>query len=330
MIEIMTPTLMKTIIKYNSLKKLLTALFCAVLILCMFFFYQGCGGTKEGNGKLMVAADIVPLADFCRAVGGERVEVETLVPPGASPHTYELTSGQMRFLSQADVLAIVGLELIPWADQVFAKVDNPDLLTVVAGDAVPLSELIPTGKDGTQAEEEGEHSAYNPHVWLDPSLCVYIVEALRDGFAQADPGNASYYEMNAQAYIEELRKLDVDIEEEVATFADRKFVSFHSSWDYFARRYDLEQVGVIEELPGKEPSVSDIAGLIDRVAAQEVKAIFVEPQFDPRAAQAIAEESGGSVVVVTLDPLGDPGDPERNTYTKSMRANVAAMGEVLR
>jgi len=323
---------MNIIIKYDEWKKMLACAACTAAFLGMLLLPQGCLVKEEAGGGMMVAADIVPLAEFCRVVGGDRVRVETLVPPGASPHTYELTGGQMRFLSQADLLVTVGLGLIPWAEEVLAKVDNPDLLNVVAGEAVPRSELIPAGEEERRdAEEvEGEYQAYNPHIWLDPDLCVYIVEAILEGFTAADPGNAYYYEENARTYIEELRVLRSDIEAEVAAFAERKFVSFHSSWDYFARRFGLEQVGVIEELPGKEPSARDIADLIDLMAALKVKAIFAEPQFDPRAAEAIAEESGGDVEVVTLDPLGDPGEPGRSTYIDLMRDNVANMGEVLR
>jgi zinc transport system substrate-binding protein len=292
--------------------------------------FAGCVESGRGEKMLRVAADIVPLADFCREIGGELVEVESLVPPGASPHAYELTTGQMRFLAGADVLVTNGLELTPWAEDVFSKAGNPDVVAVVAGEAVPYGELmIIPGHDGGTGEHD-DHGVYDPHVWLDPNLAVYMVEAVRDGFIQADAENARSYAENADRYIEELLRLDGEIREEVETFSRREFVAFHSSWIYFARRYGLEQAGVIEEQPGKEPSAGEIARLFDMVKARGVRAIFAEPQFSPRAAVAIAEETGGEVAVSILDPLGDPEDPERNTYLKMMKSNLGVMGEALR
>ncbi len=300
----------------------------------------GCGTDWNGTGRLEVAADIVPMADFCRAVGGDMVEVELLVPPGASPHTHELTTGQMRFLAGADVVVTVGLGLTPWAEEVFAKAGNPDLEIVVAGEAVPPSSLVPAGGVATagHADDEKEEGgdaecdagSSDPHVWLDPELVVYMVEAIRDAFIDADPANAEAYRENAAGYAEELARLDGDIARATAELTHRGFISFHSSFTYFARRYGLEQVGVIEEQPGKEPSAGEIAELVDLIESRGVRAVFAEPQFNPRAAEAIAEESGGTVVVGILDPLGDPDDPGADTYLEVMRNNLAAMVEALR
>jgi len=324
--------LLKNIIN-NILKKISFAAALVLVVLVALVLVAGCGAGGKWQGRLKVAADIAPLADFCRVVGGDIVDVEMLVPPGASPHAYELTTGQMRFLAEADVLVTVGMELTPWAEEVFGKVDNPDLVTVVAGEVTPQSELIPAAalEEEKQAvgEAEYEHGVYDPHIWLDPELAVYIVEAVRGGFILADPENAAAYRENAEKYLEELAGLDGEIRKEVATFTSRKFVSFHSSWTYFASRYGLEQVGVIEEQPGKEPSAGEIGELVDLIESQGVKVVFAEPQFDPRAAEAIAEESGGKVVVKILDPLGDPEDPEKDTYLKMMRSNLEVMGEGL-
>jgi zinc transport system substrate-binding protein len=293
----------------------------------------GCGsnGGAGGDGRLKVVADIVPIADFCREIGGEAVEVELLVPPGANPHAYELTTGQMRFLEEADVVVVAGLGLTPWAEEIFATAAGPEMLTVLAGEAVPVGELIEAvGRNGSDGDKEEGHQIYDPHIWLDPTLAVDIVAAIRDGLVEADPENATSYERNADRYIQELSELDGEITQKVASFTTRKFVAFHSSWTYFARRYGLEQVGVIEELPGKEPSAGEIADLVELIGEQGVKVVFAETQFSPRAAEAIAEESGGEVIVMILDPLGDPEDPEWDTYIKMMKKNVETMEEALR
>lgn len=305
----------------------------AVYALAICLAAAGCAEGERAEEKLKVAADIAPLADFCREVGKDRVEVEMMIPPGASPHSYELTTGQMKYLSEAEVLVINGLNLTPWTEDILTSTDNPSLIKVVAGEEVPQSELLPAVKADDQdivRDADGQHGAYNPHVWLDPVLAVYMVEAIRDAFVEADPGGDSAYRANADAYVEELEKLHGWIRNEVDGFASLKFVSSHPSWAYFAHRYGLEQVAVIEELPGKEPSASEIAAIVDSIVEKGVRVIFAEPQLNPQAAEVIGEEAGGAVEVKILDPLGDPDEPHIKTYLEAMRHNVQLMGEALK
>jgi len=319
--------------KTNVIKRLKGISFTAIAVSLMMLamvLAPGCGTVAGSKGGVKIAADIVPMADFCRAVGGELVEVETLVPPGASPHAYELTTGQMRFLADADMMVTVGLGLTPWAEEVFSKVDNPDLVTVAAGEAIPLMELIPAA---SHAEKVGEGYSgeviYDPHVWLDPNLVKYITAAICDSLIRVDPENASTYRENAAVYEEELSQLDTEIRDGLVDLDNREFIAFHSSWTYFAARYGLDQVGIIEEQPGKEPSAGEIAELVDMVASRGVRVVFAEPQFSTRAAEAVAEESGGEVVVEILDPLGDPDDAAADTYLEMMRNNLKVIVEAL-
>jgi ABC-type Zn uptake system ZnuABC Zn-binding protein ZnuA len=308
----------------------------AIAVLCLLAAGGGlgCGGTAGNSGQgITVACDIYPLYDFCRNVAGDKVEVQAMVPPGSSPHLYEPTSAQIKYLSEADILVINGLGLTPWAEDIFNKVENPRLVKVVAGESVPQGELLPAAGAGDEVEGgAGVHgeTVYDPHVWLDPNLAVYMVESIRDALIEVDPGNRAVYEGSAERYIAELRSLDGELKTAVGRFSGTAFVSFHSSWTYFAARYGLNQVAVIEELPGKEPSAGWIAELVKLIRENEVKAIFVEPQLNPRPAEAVAEEAGPGVALLTLDPLGDPRDPEKSTYIGMMRYNLAEMSEALR
>lgn len=320
---------MKKIINKNGRHPPRAGALLAASLLIAGACLAGCGTSRGEEGRLKVAADIFPMADLCRRIGGDLVEVETMVPPGTNPHAFELTTGQMRFLSEADVLVTVGLDLTPWAEGIFEKAGNPDLVVVKAGESLPEEDLIPA-LDDVGHGDEGGHGVHDPHVWLDPELAALMVEAISGAFAAADPANSETYESNAAACVEELRRLDAHIRDEVAGFRARKFVSFHSSWVYFARRYGLEQVGVIEELPGKEPSAGEIAELVEMIRAQGVTAVFAEPQYSSRAAEAVAESAGGGVTVVTVDPLGDPEDPEADSYVEMMKRAVRAMGEALK
>lgn len=316
-----------------------TGVFAMLLSVLMWatVSFSGCGGAKPVERKMLIAADIVPLAEICRDVGGDRIEVEVLVPPGSSPHTYELSAGQVRFLSEADMLVINGLGLTPWAEDIFSRVDNPDLVVIEAAGEIPPEELIPAWKwdscMGEEREGEGndhEHALYDPHVWLDPVLVLYVVEAVEEGLIRLDPTHADAYRANAASLRRDISDLDEEIRRRTAGFTHKEFIAFHSTWTYFARRYGLQQAGLIEVLPGKEPSAGEFAELVEMARARGVKAVFAEVQFNPRIAEAVAEESGGEVKVWTLDPLGDMQDPRKDDYCDLIRYNLDLMEEALR
>ena len=256
--------------------------------------------------RIPVAVSIAPLADFVAGVGGDRVEIEVLVPPGASPHTFTLKPAQMRFLSRARLLVVVGLGLEFWLEDAVAAAGNPDLEVVVTSRGVkPLDS--------------------NPHIWLDPLLAVLQVASIRDALERVDPDHRLDYEINAARYIGRLLELDASIRKRVATWSHREFVAFHPAWVYFAARYGLVQAAVIEASPGKEPSPAEMARIIDTVRRLKVRAVFAEPQFSPKAAQTIAVETG--VQVLFLDPLG--GVPGRETYFQLMEYNLEQMEKAL-
>ena len=276
----------------------------------------GCAdSTEESSGKMLVAASIAPLADFAQKVGGDLVEVELLVAPGASPHTYQLTPHQMKVLSKASVLVLNGVDLEFWADKAVAAADNPKMIVIRTAEGL---DIIDTSEE--EHEEDG-----NPHVWLSPVCAIHQVQAIRDAFVEADPDHENEYAANARAFIAELEKLDEEIREQAGSFSTKQFVAFHSSWVYFAREYGLVQAGVIERSPGVEPSPSEVRDVIDTARRLKAKAIFAEPQFSAKAAEIVAEESNSKVLL--LDPLGSTGNYD---YVETMRANLARMSEALK
>jgi zinc transport system substrate-binding protein len=285
------------------------------LLLLFVVSLAACSGaiTPAANDtRLPIAASILPLADFARQVGGDRVSVETLIPPGASPHTYELAPAQLQAVSRARVLVLNGVGLEYWADKVISSANNPDLVVV-------------TTSDGLDIIAGDEHAAGgNPHVWLSPLNAIHQVEMIRDALIQADPEGAEVYRANADRYIAELRTLDRDTREVVAAFSNRTFIAFHAAWVYFARDYGLEQAAAVETTPGKEPSPAEVAAIVQTARAIGAKAIFAEPQFSPKAAEVIAAESGAQVLF--LNPLGQPPDYR---YIDLMRSNLDEMSRAL-
>lgn len=264
--------------------------------------------------RLLVTASIAPLADFARQVGGDHVQVITLVPAGASPHTFELTPSQVEQVARARLLVLNGVGLEYWADRLVAGAGNPKLVVVDTSQGIDI------------LERDGDGSGGNPHIWLDPQNAIVQVSHIRDALIQADPAHADDYRTNAEQYIHQLGQLDQEIADEVATWSKRQFIAFHPAWVYFARRYGLVQAAVIQRPPGREPSPVEVAHIIETAQRIGAKAIFAEPQFSPKAAQTIAGESGARVLF--LDPLGSSLDDP--SYVNLVLYNVAHMAQALR
>ncbi len=276
----------------------------------------GCGHrAPRANGKMVVAASIGPLDYFSTRVGGELVDVTLLVPPGASPHTYQLGPDQMRVLSNASVLVLNGINLEFWAGKAVDAADNPKLIVIVTAAGLKIA-------DSPAERDEGSG---NPHVWNDPIYAIHQVNAIEAGFVKADPKHERAYRENAARLVAELRRLDRDIRGRVEKFSSKSFVAFHPAWVYFARRYGLTEAAVIESSPGKEPSPSEVRKIVDTARKIRAKAIFAEPQFSPKSARVVADEIGAKVIY--LNPIGEPPDYD---YFKMMRTNLARMARALK
>ncbi len=278
----------------------------------------GCS-QKSSSDKLTVVATIFPLADFVKNVAGDKVDVITLLRPGDSPHTYEPTSRDMKAVAQATLLVINGAGLDFWVEKLRSAAS--DNMVVVDTSAVLAEEGLLLSGD----EHDG---GVNPHYWLDPVLAQKQVEAIASALIAADPDNKDFYLENAADYIAELQSLDEEIKSITQSFSSREFITFHPAWTYFAKRYGLVEAAVIEEAPGKEPTIDEQRQIIDLVRELKVKAIFAEPQFSTKAADAIAADSGAEVLL--LDPIGGPGLAGRDSYIALMRYNVGQMGEAMR
>ena len=216
----------------------------------------------------------------------------------------------------------VGAGLDTWTEKLLAA-RNLTLTVLTLTDGVPLLSLT-----GEHAEEPGGHGG-DPHVWLDPVLVRdQLVPAISTALTQAAPEQHERFETGAAALREALTRLDADIRAALAPLSNRNFIGFHAAWRYFGDRYGLHQVAVVEAFPGKEPSAREIAAVVDKARAMQVRVILIEPQMNPRVAEQIARDCGAQTRVV--DELGAPNLPGRNHYIDLMRYNVQVFAEALR
>ncbi len=296
----------------------------ARILFCLFLMVL-VGGCEQPNTKvseptagdrIKVVASIYPLADFVRAVGGDRVEVVTLLPPAASPHVYSPSPRDLARFRGAVLFVQIGLGFEFWSAQLARAGAGEDLIEVETSEGVDV--IHETGHDGAHG-----HAMGNPHIWLDPIIAMHQVRAIRDALAGLDPDHREIYFRNAAAYLGDLEGLDEEIREAVNGFARKSFVAIHPSWTYFAERYGLFEAGVIEPSPGREPTPVEMMKIVRQVRESSAKVVFAEPQLNPKAAHVLAKEVGAQVL--TLDPIGSPDVEERSTYLKLMRYNLDVM-----
>jgi ABC-type Zn uptake system ZnuABC Zn-binding protein ZnuA len=262
-----------------------------------------------------VVASIFPVADLASFMGGGAVRVEALLPPRASPSSFEPTARQMARLSGAAVYLFVGGGLDAWAEQ------------LVGSDAVVVRLT-----EGMQLREghahEGHAETGNPHVWLDPvRVRDEILPRIEAALERAAPDSASAIRERTLALADSLTTLDGEIRGDLARLPSRAFVSTHSAWVYFAERYGLEEIGAVYESPGREPSARYLAELIEAARGAGARAVFIEPQLGEAGARTVAAEL--DLEVVLLDPQGGEGQEGREGYLSLMRFNAAQVARAL-
>jgi ABC-type Zn uptake system ZnuABC Zn-binding protein ZnuA len=274
----------------------------------------------EASPELDVVVSIQPLQMLVAEVGGERVSVHTLVPPGASPHTFEPKPSDMVRVAHADWLWLVGGGLDDWAARLASQ----------APGMTEISRLTTLFDGADEASADDTRHVGDPHYWLDPiEVRDRIVPFVAGRLMALHPDDAGYFASRAKSFQTRLTALDREVRESIAAAPGRRYVAFHGAWRRFAARYDLEEVAVIHEFAGEEPTPKELAFLVRSARRAGVPAILVEPQLDPRIARTIGAEFGATTRLV--DPLGDPDTPERSTYEALMRFNavafVAAVGK---
>jgi zinc transport system substrate-binding protein len=260
------------------------------------------GAPQLAAAQLQVFVSVLPLQTFVERVGGERVQVHTMVQPGHSPATYEPTPRQISALADADIYLRVGVPFeAAWMRRITAT--NPDMPVLDLRDGLALrpQEDHRHADDGDGHEHTGHAppAAMDAHVWTSPRLVRQMAMRIRDALSRLDPDGAARYAANQSAFDAELAALDSELTAKLAGLRNPSFLVYHPAWGYFADAYGLTQVPIEHE--GKEPGARRLATLIDQARANDAKVILVQPQFDRRAAGQVARAIGGRVEAV--DPL---------------------------
>lgn len=295
--------------------------FLIVLITLLALLLSACQPALQTGDAFSVLAVESFLADIAQNVAGERVTVQTLIPVGMDPHTFEPTPQDVVRIARAKVLIVNGAGFEAWLEKTLTSAGSK---AVVIEASAGLQSRTP--REGEAVMQDAQHDEGDPHFWLDPLMVVRYVENIRDGLSQADPAGKDTFARNAQAYIVKLKDLNSWIESQVAALPKerRQLVTNHESFGYFADRYGFTITGTL--LPsvttGAAPTAQQLARLIDQIKATGAPAIFLETGANPQLAEQVAREAKVKVVTDLYTHSVTPAGGAAPNYIEMMKQNV--------
>lgn len=281
-------------------RKFLFLLLSLLLLAALF----SCKKAGPEDGKVSVSVTIDPLYEFAAAVGGDKVTVHAIVPPGAEAHDFEPKAADLVALGSADVLVMNGLGMDDWAEKAAQSAKNDGLIAVTATDGAEL--LTRDGKT-------------DMHVWLSLLEAAVMTENIRDALIRADPNNEAYYTANSAAYCDALRGLYDGYAEKLAPLAGTDLVTDHAAFGYLCRDFGLDQVSIRNLYADGEPNARQLKELVDFCRENGVRAIFCESSASPAVAETLAREVSAEVWVLhTMESA-----QEGKTYLERMEDNLS-------
>ncbi len=283
----------------------------------------GCGGeSSPATGGVKVVATTSVLGDLARNVGGERVQVSVLVPPGTDVHSFQSSPKDSAAIREARLIVMNGAGLDGFLKGVIDGAKRRAAVVIEASEGL---------RPRTMEEEAGhgdgdEHEEGDPHFWQNPVHAIAYVENIRDGLAQADPARADEYRRNAEAYIARLRQLDQDMEATLSAVPPerRHLVTLHDAFGYFGERYGFK-VSAFVPSSGGDFSPARVAEIVSLIRRERIPAVFAEPQFAQDTLRQIARDTGVAVGAIISDALTD----QTPTYIEMMRANARSLASLL-
>lgn len=291
-------------------KKLVMLMIGVLVTACL----AGCGADTSKNAsstKVQVVTSFNAMTEFVKAIGGDKVEVSTIIPDGTEPHDFELKPENMKQLASAKVFVMNGLGMEPWAEKAIEAAKNNQLTTVVASDGVEAIK-------NEDPEEIEEHGDYDPHTWLSLKNAKVEVKNIKDALVKADPSNKDYYEKNYTDYVAKLDNMIQTYESQFASVPHKNFVTGHAAFAYLCRDFGLAQNSVEDVFAEGEPNAAQLAELVAYCKEHNITTIFAEEMASPDVSKTLADEVGAKVeTIYTMESNEDD-----KTYLERMDDNL--------
>ena len=280
-----------------------------------------------GRQKLKVVTTVAPITSIVENISGEKIDLKGIIPEGIDSHTFEPIPSDAKLLSSADLIIINGLDLeIPTVKLAEANLKQGASIVSLGQQTIREADYV---YDFSFPKEKGHP---NPHLWLNPEYAMRYATIVRDELTRRDPPNKSFYEQNAAAFLKRLEAMDRAIAEAVKTIPpnNRRLLTYHDSWPYFARRYGFQVIGAAQPSDFSDPSPREVARLIEQIRKEKIPALFGSEVFPSPVLEQIARETKSRYIDKLRDDElpGKPGDPQ-HSYIGMMLENLAVMVEAL-
>lgn len=276
---------------------------------------------SNGNKKIKIAVTFNPLKEFTEAVGGDKVQVETIIPNGSEPHDFDPRAKDLINIENADIFVYNGLNMEPWVDKVISNLQNKDIIKVESSKNVNAIEV-----EEHESEEGHEHGAYDPHTWLGLTSAKVQAKNITDALIKIDEKNKDFYEKNYKQFEGELDKLLNEYKPKFQALKNKNFVTGHAAFAYFCRDFGLKQNSIEGVFAEGEPTPKKLKVLTDYCKENKVKTIFVEDMVSPKVSETLAKEVGANIkTIYTVEASED-----NKSYIQSMESNIKEVYESLK
>ncbi len=309
----------------NLQRKFCKEILASLVSLALVFVSAPFAPPAAAAGKLLIITATTDLAALAQEIGGDRVEIESIARGYQDPHFVEAKPSFLLKLRKADLLVVVGLELeIGWLPPLITQSGNPKIQPGAPGyfDASRFAKIleIPTG---VVTRAQGDvHPLGNPHYWLDPENGLRIAKGIQDKLSEMRPADAGYFAQRYTSFEQRIWQATEKWSAQMKPYEGRKIVTYHRSWPNFAEHFHLNVVGYVEPRAGIPPSPAHLVELIAMMKRENVKVILVEPYFDLKTPQSVAQQTGAQVVVL-LPSVG--GEKEITDYSKLFDYDIAKL-----
>jgi len=302
------------------------------LVLAWVLVSAGCRGNKPSGtpaeaAKLRIVTTVAPITSIVENVVGDKADVAGIIPEGVNSHTFEPIPSDSKLLSSADLIIFNGLDLETPTEKLAQANLKKGAVTYSLGDkTIKEADYI---YDFSFPKEQGHP---NPHLWLNPEYALRYATLVRDELARVDPKNKNTYEENAAQFSKKIEALDQAIKAAIQTIPpkNRRLLTYHDSWPYFARRYGFQVIGAVQPSDFSDPSPREVMRLIDQIRREKVSAVFGSEVFPSPVLEQIAREAKSRYIDKLRDDElpGKPGDA-RHSYIGMMLDNMTIMFEAL-
>lgn len=290
------------------------------------FLLAACGNDQTNRDSnesstetIHVTTTTGQVADVVKNVGGDKVEVTSLMGPGVDPHLYQASQGDIKKLNDSDMIFYNGLHLEGKMGEIFEKMSK-DKATIAVADSIPEDMLLGADDDS---------NAHDPHVWFNIQAWTHVVDAVEEELSKKSPENEDLFKENAANYKKELEEMDQYAKEQIQTIPEesRVLVTAHDAFAYFGHAYGLEVMGLQGLSTDSEYGLKDVQGLVDILVERKIKAVFIESSISEKSISAVVEgakKQGHEVVIggeLFSDAMGEEGT-EQGTYIGMFKHNV--------